>query len=314
MEEGTEFLHRAIDALSGKSATLPLITSCSPGWIKYAESYFPSIIPHLSTCKSPHMMLGALTKSYYADRLKLDPRKIFTVSIMPCTAKKFEISRSEMIRDGIADVDAVLTTRELGLMIQQAGIDFQHLEEDFFDSPMGQSTGAADIFGVTGGVMEAAIRTCYFIITGRELPFENLHIEPIVGLSQIKEATLHFSDVLEEYKIFEGFDLKIAVTSGLAGAKNLMTQVAAGKSPYHFIEVMGCPSGCICGGGQPRSNDHDVRSKRMKGIYDEDEGKHLRQSHLNTSITSIYTEFLGEPGGELSHKLLHTHYVDRSQH
>jgi len=312
MEEGTEFLHRAIDVLTGKEAVFPMITSCSPGWIKYIESYYPQLIPNLSSCKSPHMMLGALTKTYYAEKLKLDAKNIYTVSVMPCTAKKFEISREEMINNGVPNVDAVITTRELGLMIKQAGIDFCHLEEEGFDVPMGQSTGAADIFGVTGGVMEAAIRTVYPIITGRVLPFEELHIEPIVGLDQIKEASLKFENVLDDYKMFEGFEVKIAVTSGLAGAKILMEQIVKGNSPYHFIEVMGCPSGCICGGGQPRSNDHEVRQKRMKGIYDEDEGKPIRQSHLNTSIQAIYDEYLGKPGGHLSHELLHTHYIDRS--
>ena len=312
MEEGTEFLHRAIDVLSGKGATLPMITSCSPGWIKYIESYFPQLIPNLSTCKSPHMMLGALAKSYYAESLGMDPAKMYTVSVMPCTAKKFEASREEMVNRGVPNVDAVLTTRELGQMIKQAGIDFRNLDDETFDDPLGQSTGAADIFGVTGGVMEAAIRTVFAIITGRELPFEGLHVSPIVGLDQIKEATLKFENVLPEYKMFEGFEAKVAVTSGLSGAKILMDQIVSGASPYHFIEVMGCPSGCICGGGQPRSDDPDVRIKRLKAIYTEDESKVLRQSHLNPSITAIYKEYLGKPGGHLSHELLHTHYVDRS--
>ena len=313
MEEGTEFLHRAIDALSGQKAVLPMITSCSPGWIKYIESYFPQLIPHLSTCKSPHTMLGALSKSYYAEKINVDPKKIYTVSVMPCTAKKFEISREEMTNRGVPNVDAVLSTRELGQMIKQASIDFCSLEDEPFDDPMGQSTGAADIFGVTGGVMEAAIRTVYVIVTGRELPFDQLHVTPIVGLNQIKEASLKFENVLPEYQMFEGFEAKVAVTSGLAGAKILMNQLVAGNSPYHFIEVMGCPGGCICGGGQPRSDDPDVRIKRLKAIYSEDEGKTLRQSHLNPSIDALYREYLGKPGGELSHELLHTHYVDRSK-
>jgi len=313
MEEGTEFLHRAIDVLSGKKAVLPLITSCSPGWIKYVESYYPQLLPHLSTCKSPHMMLGALAKTYYAEKNSLDPEKMYTVSIMPCTAKKFEMSREEMENRGVRNIDAVLTTRELGQMIKQAGIDFCNLEDGTFDDPMGQSTGAADIFGVTGGVMEAAIRTVYVIITGRELPFDNLHVAPIVGLDQIKEAALKFENVLPEYKMFEGFEVKVAVTSGLAGAKFLMEQILAGTSPYHFIEVMGCPSGCICGGGQPRSDDPDVRMKRLKAIYGEDESRPLRQSHLNPSIAAIYKEYLIKPCGHLSHELLHTHYFDRSK-
>ena len=313
MEEGTEFLHRAIDALSGKKAVLPMITSCSPGWIKFIESYFPQLLPNLSTCKSPHMMLGALAKSFYAEKIGLDPAKMYNVSIMPCTAKKFEISREEMKNGGLQNVDAVLTTRELGQMIKQAGIDFCSLDDEQFDDPLGQSTGAADIFGVTGGVMEAAIRTVYAVITGRELPFEGLHVAPIVGLEQIKSATLKFENVLPEYKMFEGFEAKVAVTSGLSGARILMDEILAGKSPYHFIEVMGCWSGCICGGGQPRSKDPDVKMKRLKAIYTEDESKTLRQSHLNPSIVSIYKDYLGKPGGHLSHELLHTHYVDRSK-
>ena len=312
MEEGTEFLHRAIDVLTGKNAVLPMVTSCSPGWIKYIESYFPQLLPNLSTCKSPHMMLGAMAKTYYAESINLAPEKMYTVSVMPCTAKKFESSREEMENRGVRNVDAVLTTRELGQMIKQAGIDFCRLEDEDVDDPLGKSTGAADIFGVTGGVMEAAIRTVYVIITGRELPFEGLHVTPIVGLDQIKEASLKFENVLPEYKMFEGFEAKVAVTSGLAGAKILMAQIVAGTSPYHFIEVMGCPSGCICGGGQPRSDDPEVRMKRLKAMYGEDERKVLRQSHLNPSITAVYKEYLGKPGGHLSHELLHTHYFDRS--
>ena len=313
LEEGTEFLHRAIDALSGKKAVLPMITSCSPGWIKYIESYYPQLTPNLSTCKSPHMMLGALAKTYYAEKIKVDPKQMYTVSIMPCTAKKFEISREEMENRGVRNVDAVLTTRELGQMIKQAGIDFRNLEDETFDDPLGASTGAADIFGVTGGVMEAALRTVYALIMGKDLPFEGLHVTPIVGLDQIKEASVKFENVVPEYKMFEGFEVKIAVTSGLEGAKILMDQIVAGTSPYHFIEVMGCPSGCICGGGQPRSDDPDVRMKRLKAMYAEDESRTLRQSHHNPSIAAVYADFLGKPCGHLSHELLHTHYFDRSK-
>jgi len=258
-------------------------------------------------------MLGALAKTYYAEKLHLDPEKIFVVSVMPCTAKKFEISREEMMSRDVRNVDAVLTTRELGQMIKQAGIDFRNLEDEQFDDPMGESTGAGVIFGVTGGVMEAALRTVYFIVTGRELPYEQLHVTPIVGLDQIKEVLVKFENVLPEYKMFEGFEAKVGVTSGLAGAKILMEQIEAGTSPYHFIEVMGCPGGCINGGGQPRSDDPEVRTKRLKAIYSEDEKKVLRQSHLNPSIAALYKEFLGEPGGHLSHELLHTHYFDRSR-
>jgi len=259
------------------------------------------------------MMLGAMAKTFHAEKINVEPEKMYTVSIMPCTAKKFEIAREEMVNRGVPNVDAVLTTRELGQMIKQAGIDFRSLDDEPFDDPLGQSTGAADIFGVTGGVMEAALRTVYFIITGREIPFESLHVDPIVGLDQIKEATIKLENVVPGYKMFEGFEVKIAVTSGLAGAKILMDQIMAGTSPYHFIEVMGCPNGCICGGGQPRSDDPDVRMKRLNAIYTEDERKVLRQSHLNPSIISIYKEYLSKPGGHLSHELLHTHYVDRSK-
>lgn len=312
MEEGTEFLHRVMDALAGKPAVLPMITSCSPGWIKYVESYYPEQIPNLSSCKSPHMMLGALAKSYYAESKGLDPKKMFVVSVMPCTAKKFECTREEMMNDGMFNVDAVITTRELGAMIKQAGIDFKNLPEEKFDDPMGYSTGAADIFGLTGGVMEAALRTVYAIIMGKNLPFDNLHVTPIVGLDKVKEATIKLEGVLPQYKQFEGLEVKVAVTSGLSGAKQLMEQIKEGKSPYHFIEVMGCPGGCITGGGQPRSEDVDVRKKRMAILYTEDEVKHLRQSHENPSISKFYEEW-GSPCCHKSHEYLHTHYVDRSK-
>jgi len=311
MEEGMEFLHRVTDVLAGKKATLPMITSCSPGWIKYVESYYPEQIPNLSTCKSPHMMLGALAKSFYAEQKGLDAKKMFVVSVMPCTAKKFECTRSEMQNDGMKNVDAVITTRELGSMIKQAGIDFENLPDEKFDEPMGFSTGAADIFGLTGGVMEAALRTVYALLMGKNLPFENLHVTPIVGLSQIKEATIKLEGVLPQYKQFEGLVVKIAVTSGLAGAKLLMEQIKNGTSPYHFIEVMGCPGGCITGGGQPRSHDPKVKEKRMSILYAEDENKHLRQSHENPSIQKFY-DLWGSPGCYKSHEYLHTYYVDRS--
>ena len=313
MEEGMEFLHRVTDVLAGKKATLPMITSCSPGWIKFLESYYPEQIPNLSTCKSPHMMLGALAKSFYAESKGLDAKKMFVVSVMPCTAKKFECTREEMQNDGMMNVDAVITTRELGSMIRQAGIDFNNLPDEKFDEPMGFSTGAADIFGLTGGVMEAALRTVYAILMGRNLPFENLHVTPIVGLEQVKEATIKLEGVLPQYKQFEGLEVKIAVTSGLSGARQLVEQIKNGTSPYHFIEVMGCPSGCICGGGQPRSDDPDVRKKRMGILYNEDENKNLRQSHENPSIIRFYEQWGGAPGCEKSHEYLHTHYVDRSK-
>ncbi len=311
IEEGNEFLKRVADAFSGKPAVLPMITSCSPGWIKYVEHAFPEELEHLSTCKSPHMMLGALVKSYYADKIGADPKNIFVVSVMPCTAKKYEITRSEMKNGGHPNVDAVLTTREMARMIKEAGIEFKILEDSKFDSPLGLSTGAADIFAATGGVMEAAIRTVYEVITGRELPFEQLHVKPIVGLSQVKSADLKIEDPVDAYKFLDGVTVKVAVTSGLSGARKLMEQVAKGESEYHFIEVMGCPGGCISGGGQPRPTNNEIRKKRMEAIYKEDEGKELRKSHDNPFIAQLYEEYLVQPLGHRSHELLHTHYVKR---
>ncbi|MCL2696194.1 MAG: NADH-dependent [FeFe] hydrogenase, group A6 [Clostridiales bacterium] len=313
MEEGTELLTRVLNAVGGKKAVLPMITSCSPGWVKYVEHAYPKHLDHLSTCKSPHTMLGALAKSYYAEKIGTDPKKMFVVSVMPCTAKKTEIERPEMRNDGMKNVDAVITTRELAKMISSAGIDFVNLEPCDFDNPLGMSTGAADIFGLTGGVMEAALRTVYELVTGRELPFADLHVTPIVGLDQVKEAALTITDPLPDYKALDGVEVRVAVTSGLAGAKKLMEQIAGGESPYHFIEVMGCPNGCIMGGGQPRSDDPDVRTKRLKGLYTEDEQKALRKSHQNPYIAALYEEYLGKPNGHVSHTLLHTHYVPRGR-
>ena len=311
IEEGMELLSRVKSALTGRGAVLPMITSCSPGWIKYVEHTFPEELDHLSTCKSPHTMLGALVKSYYAKKINVDPKDIYVVSVMPCTAKKTEIRRNEMKNGGYLNVDAVLTTRELASMIKEAGINFRDLEDSEFDNPLGLSTGAADIFGITGGVMEAALRTVYEIVTGRELPFDGLHVTPIVGLDQVKEAAILIEDPLAYYSFLDGVEIKVAVTSGLKGANQLMRAVAAGTSPYHFIEVMGCPGGCITGGGQPRSKDPDVRLKRLRGLYSEDESKVLRKSHENPYITSLYDEFLGAPNSHMAHKLLHTHYVKR---
>lgn len=311
IEEGTEFLGRVRAALTGGTAVLPIITSCSPGWIKFIEHNFPDQLEHLSTCKSPHTMMGAVVKSYYADKIGVDAKDMFVVSVMPCTAKKFEIDREEMMNNGVPNVDAVITTRELAEMIRTAGIDFVNLPEGEFDKPLGLSTGAADIFGVTGGVMEAALRTVYELVTGRELPFEKLHVTPIVGLEGVKDATIKIENTLPDYSFLEGVEVKVAVASGLKNARVLMQQVKDGTSPYHFIEVMGCPGGCITGGGQPRSSDPEVRSKRLKGIYDEDESKVLRKSHENPSIISFYKDFLGVPNGHLAHELLHTHYTKR---
>lgn len=314
LEEGNEFLQRVKNALTGQEAVLPMITSCSPGWIKYVEHTFPEELGHLSSCKSPHMMLGALAKSYYAQKLGIEMKDIYVVSIMPCTAKKFEITRPEMYSNGYPDVDAVLTTRELAKMIKEAGIDFCSLDQGEFDNPLGLSTGAADIFAVSGGVMEAALRTVYEVVTGRELPFAKLHVTPIIGFDQIKVAELTIDNPLGEYKFLEGVTVKVAVTSGLKGAKILMEQIVKGESPYHFIEVMGCPGGCISGGGQPRPTNNEVRLKRLQAIYREDEGKSLRKSHENPLITAIYSEFLGQPLGHQSHELLHTHYTKRGEY
>ena len=288
-----------------------MITSCSPGWIKFIEHKYPQQLAHLSTCKSPHTMMGALVKSFYAEKIDADPKDLFVVSVMPCTAKKFEISRNEMMNDGIPNVDAVLTTRELGGMMRESGIMFDLLEDREFDNPLGLSTGAADIFGVTGGVMEAALRTVYELVTGREVPFKDLHVTPIVGLEQVKTATIKIEGAVPDFAFLEGVDVKVAVTSGLAGAKKLMDEIERGESPYHFIEIMGCPGGCITGGGQPRSDDPDIRTKRMKAIYNEDEGKALRKSHENPSVKKLYEEFLDYPNSHKSHEFLHTTYVKR---
>jgi len=315
MEEGSEFLERVKNVLipSEKTAVLPMITSCSPGWIKYVEHQFPEQLSNLSSCKSPHMMLGALAKTYFAEKIGVDPKNIFVVSVMPCTAKKFEILRPEMYHEGLANVDAVITTRELGRMIMDAGIDFQHLSEGEFDSPLGLSSGAADIFGTTGGVMEAALRTVYELVTGRELPTEHLHLQPLMGLDRIKTAALLIENALPDYSFLEGVNVRVAVTSGLKGAAELMNQIKNGTSPYHFIEIMGCPGGCISGGGQPRPVNDAIRMARLNAIYREDEGKALRKSHENQDIKTLYKEFLGAPLGHLSHELLHTSYTVRKK-
>ena len=304
MEEGYELLHRIKNG-----GVLPQITSCSPGWINYMEYFYPEVIPNMSTCKSPHQMQGAITKTYFAKVHNLDPKDIFVVSIMPCTAKKFEKSRPEMEVDGIRDVDAVLTTRELARMIKRAGINWKRLPEDeeFDQDLLGEYSGAGVIFGVTGGVMEAALRTAYFVLTGKE--HEKIAFEAVRGLEGIKEATIDIN----------GLPVKVAVCSGMKNAKVLLDQVKEGQSPYHFIEIMGCPGGCINGGGQPYvkpmflPNEDDniletYRQKRASVLYSEDERQVVRQSHNNKDIQKLYRDFLGEPLSELSEKLLHTHY------
>ena len=314
MEEGSEFLSRAKAVLHGGKATLPMITSCSPGWIKFLEHRFPGCVENLSTCKSPHMMMGAVVKSYYAQKLGMDAKDMFVVSVMPCTAKKFEIVRPEMVNGGLPNVDAVITTRELAAMIREAGIDFENLADSQFEAPLGISTGAADIFGVTGGVMEAALRTVYELVTGRELPFENLHVKGIEGQGQIKTAEVTFEKCLPQYAFLEGFTVKVAVTSGFAGAQILMEQIEEGKADYHFVEVMGCPGGCVVGGGQPRASVRNAWTERAAGIYKEDERKKLRKSHENPGVQKLYSEFLLEPLGHKSHDLLHTTYTPRGRY
>ena len=301
MEEGTELLNRIKNG-----GVLPMITSCSPGWIKYCETFYPDFIPNLSTCKSPNQMQGAVTKTYFARQNDLDPRDIYVVSVMPCTAKKFEIARPEFGRDGYRDVDANLTTRELARMIRQAGLDFVHLPEEEFDDMLGESSGAGVIFGVTGGVMEAALRTVVDVLTGEDMP--RLEYDDVRGLEGIKEATVNVN----------GADIKVAIVHGTANAAKLLNAIRAGEKTYHFIEVMGCPGGCVTGGGQPivdaRTRYYvDPRAARAAATYSEDESMAIRKSHKNPAVQKLYAEFLGEPNSHIAHELLHTTYVDRSK-
>ena len=314
MEEGSELLMRLKKALVDKEeVALPQFTSCSPGWVKYAEYFYPEFLPNISTCKSPQQMFGAVAKTYYAEKLGKRPEDIFVVSIMPCTAKKFEAQRAEMNDSGVRDVDIVLTTRELGRMVSQAGVDFDSLPDDTMDAPMGISSGAADIFANTGGVMEAALRTAYEIVTGEELPFEDLHVKPIAGLEGVKEASLEILGALPEWSFLEGVTVKVAVAHGLGNARKVIERIKAGEADYHFVEIMCCPGGCIGGGGQPRMTTDEVREARIAAIYREDEGKKLRKSHDNPEIKQIYDEFLEKPLGEKSHHLLHTTYEKRDR-
>lgn len=314
MEEGTELLARLKRALvDGEDVALPMFTSCSPGWISFMESFYPDMLPNLSTCKSPQQMMGAMVKTYYAKKLGRKPEDLFMVSIMPCTAKKFEAARAEMNSSGVQDVDVVLTTRELGKMITQAGIDFPALEDSKMDAPLGLGSGAADIFANTGGVMEAALRTAYELVTGRELPFENLHVTPVAGLDGIKEAEITIEGTVPEWRFLEGVTAKVAVAHTLGNARALVDKIRAGEAEYHFIEVMTCPGGCIGGGGQPRPTTDEVRKKRIAAIYAEDEGKTLRKSHENAAVAKLYADFLGAPLGSLSHELLHTKYTEKER-
>ncbi|MFA7142183.1 MAG: NADH-dependent [FeFe] hydrogenase, group A6, partial [Candidatus Paceibacterota bacterium] len=308
MEEGFELINRIKN-----KGTLPMITSCSPGWIKFIEHFFPKSLSHLSTCKSPQQMFGAVAKTYYAEKSNIDPRKIVVVSIMPCTAKKFECKRPEMKsafhywkeklnlqeKDSFFDVDYVLTTRELARMFKVTGVDFCNLPEEDFDHPLGISTGAGVIFGATGGVMEAAVRTAYEVITGK--PLDKIELNVLRGFDGIKEAELDLN----------GTKLRVAVAHTLKNARVLLEQIEEGTSPYAFIEVMTCPGGCLGGGGQPIPTTWAIRQKRADSIYKEDRLKPIRKSHENPAIKAIYDEFLKEPLGHVSHELLHTDYIER---
>lgn len=296
MEESHELIHRLT-----QGGTLPMVTSCSPGWINYIEGVFDDLLDHLSTCKSPQQMFGALSKTYYAELKGLAPEEIFTVSIMPCTAKKYEAARPKMTTAGVREVDAVLTTRELARMIGSAGIEFAEIEEEQFDNPFGLGTGAGAIFGATGGVMEAALRTAYETVTGKGLP--SLDFKDVRGLEGIKEASVALGDDLV---------LRVAVANGLSNAKTLMAQVRRGESPYHFIEIMACPGGCLGGGGQPIRSTNDIKEKRMDALYQIDQDLPIRKSHKNPDILKLYETWLGEPLGQKSHALLHTHYHKRA--
>ena len=302
MEEANEFVERFT-----QGGILPMITSCSPGWVKYIEMNYPELLPHLSTCKSPHQMFGALIKTYYAKKEGIDPSKIYTVSVMPCIAKKFERQRDEMQNDGFYDVDNVITTRELSRMIKQANIEFTKLEDSTFDDPMGEATGAGAIFGTTGGVMEAALRTAQDTLTGKDL--DKIDFEQVRGGDGIKKATVNIA----------GKDLKVVAASGLANAKKILEEIKSGNADYQFVEIMACPGGCVMGGGQPIKSSKirqevDVRKLRADSLYTIDEKSTIRKSHENPVIKKIYKEFLEKPGSHISHKLLHTTYQKREKY
>ncbi|OQB42786.1 MAG: NADP-reducing hydrogenase subunit HndC [Candidatus Latescibacteria bacterium ADurb.Bin168] len=312
IEEGTEFLTRVRRTfIDGEKGLLPMFTSCSPGWIQFAEYFYPEFLPNLSTCKSPQQMFGAVAKTFYATEKGIPPENLVVVSVMPCTAKKFECQRDEMTASGYQDVDYVLTTRELGKMINAAGIDFVNLPDGEMDLPLGLSSGAADIFANTGGVMEAALRTVYELVTGRPLPMENLHILPIEGLEGIKQASITIEKPVKEWAFLDNVTVKVAVAHGLSNAAKVLDGIKDGSLDFHFVEVMTCPGGCIGGGGQPRFTTDETRKARIKAIYKEDEGKPVRKSHENPAIKEIYEKFLKKPLGEKSHHLLHTKYQKR---
>ena len=300
MEEAHEFLDRVQNG-----GVLPIITSCSPGWVKYCEHYYPEQLDHLSSCKSPQQMFGAIAKTYYAEKFNIDPKDIVCVSVMPCTAKKFELGRDDENAAGVPDVDISITTRELARLIRKTGINFRSLPDEDFDEPLGESTGAGVIFGATGGVMEAALRTAVEKLTGEELP--SLDFKEVRGTDGIKEASYNVA----------GMDVKVAVASGLSNAKVIMDKIRNGEADYHFVEIMCCEGGCVNGGGQPQvhadiRNFEDVRAIRAKVLYDNDAAKTIRKSHENPSIKRVYDEYLGEPGSEKAHHILHTTYVKRS--
>ena len=302
VEEANEFLGRVKNG-----GVLPMITSCSPGWIKYCEHYYPDMLDHLSTCKSPQQMSGAIIKTWYAEKMGIDPKDIVVVGIMPCTAKKFETKRDDQAASGYPDVDYSLTTRELGRMIESAGIYFKHLPDEEFDNPLGDSTGAAVIFGATGGVMEAALRTAVEKLSGEEL--KNLDFTEVRGTDGIKEAS---------YTV-NGMEVKVCVVSGLANANTIMEKVKNGTADYHFIEIMGCPGGCVNGGGQPIQhavvrNFVDLRARRAAALYEADKDMPLRKSHESEAVKRLYAEFLGEPGSHKAHEVLHTSYVARPKY
>ena len=303
VEEANELIER----LNDKDAVLPMITSCSPGWVRYIEMNYPEQLEHLSTCKSPHEMFGSILKSYYAKKMGIDPEKMYVVSVMPCIAKKFEKVREEMKNDGLANVDSVITTRELARMIKQAHIDLSLLEDSEFDTPMGEATGAGAIFGTTGGVMEAALRTAYETVTGKEL--EMLNFDEVRGPEGIKKATVNMKDK----------EIKVAVAHGLANAQEILEEIKNGKSDYQFVEIMACPGGCVMGGGQPivsskKRNEIDVRKARASALYKIDEQSKIRKSHENPIIVELYKDYLEKPGSHKAHELLHTTYVAREKY
>ncbi|MBZ0198584.1 MAG: [FeFe] hydrogenase, group A [Ignavibacteriaceae bacterium] len=317
MEEGTELLNRLKAVLVDKdeSVKLPQFTSCSPGWIKYIEHFYPEYLDHLSTAKSPQQMFGAVIKTFYAKEADVKPEDIVTVALMPCSAKKFECNRPEMADSGFKDVDYGLTTREMAKMIKEAGIHLPEMPSTNFDDPFGDASGAGLIFGATGGVMEAALRTAYELVTGREVPFKNLKIEPCRGFQGVKQASVKLENCVEDYKFLEGADLKFIVAHGTANAKIVMEMLKRGElNDVHFIEIMACPGGCIGGGGQPIPTSEAIRTARAKAIYEEEESLPIRKSHENTHVKYLYEKFLTDgPCGHLSHKLLHTHYTKRGK-